>query len=186
MKLLNFSSLSSICLWFLPDVSMFIVNMIVFIVLRKISAVEVNTNIEETEPSQNQPESEICDENTYTPEQYVILKQTGINMRISDPLLGIFEFHLFISLVISAIICSMTTILLAAYLQPSVPGAIYFIVFLLTATVWASFKEIDRAFAIICLFLCVLLVVHISALVVYQTPWPQQYLDTNNTFIRYV
>lgn len=80
----------------------------------------------------------------------------------------------------------MTTILFAAYLQPSVPGAIYFIVFLLTATVWASFKEIDRGFAIICRLLCGLLVVHISALLAYQTPWPQFFLDANNTIIRYV
>lgn len=80
----------------------------------------------------------------------------------------------------------MATILFAAYLQPSVPGAIYFIAFLLTATVWASFKEINRCFAIICRLLCGLLVVHITALLAYQTPWSQEILDANNTIIRSV
>lgn len=72
-------------------------NLIAFIVLRKITTTEIDTSIEEAEPSQNQPESEICDENTYTPEQYVILKRTGINAGISNTLLGMFVFHLYFS-----------------------------------------------------------------------------------------
>lgn len=78
----------------------------------------------------------------------------------------------------------MATLLVAATLQPSVPSAIYFIIFLLTATVWALYKEIDRGFAILCRALAVLLVIHITALLTYQTPWPQEYLDANNTIIR--
>lgn len=84
----------------------------------------------------------------------------------------------------SAIFCGMATLLVAATLQPSIPSAVYFIVFLLTATIWATYKNIDRGFAIICRVLAVLLIVHISALLTYQTPWPQEYLDANNTIIR--
>lgn len=85
-----------------------------------------------------------------------------------------------------AVFCAMATLLFAATLQPSVPSAVYFIIFLLTATVWASYKDIDRGFAILCRILAALLVIHISALLAYQTPWPQDYLDANNTIIRYV
>lgn len=83
-----------------------------------------------------------------------------------------------------AIFCSMTVLLFAATLQPSVPSAVYFIVFLLTATIWATYKEIDRGFAIICRLLAALLILHISALLTYQTPWPQEYFDVNSTVIR--
>lgn len=78
----------------------------------------------------------------------------------------------------------MTTLLVAATLQPSVPSAIYFTVFLLTASVWAIYKNIERDFAIICRVLAALLVLHICALLVYQTPWPQEHFDANNTVTR--
>lgn len=78
----------------------------------------------------------------------------------------------------------MLTLLFAATLRPSVPSAVYFIVFLLTATVWSTYREIDRGFAIVCRMLCAMLIVHISALLAYQTPWPQEYLDANDTIIR--
>lgn len=78
----------------------------------------------------------------------------------------------------------MAMLLFAATLRPSIPSGLYFIIFLLTATVWATYKEIGRGFAIICRILAAILVVHISALLVYQTPWPQEQLDVNATVIR--
>lgn len=76
---------------------MFVVNLISFVVLRKITTAGIDTSLEEAEPSQNQPESEICDENTYTSEQYVILKRTGMNnAELSNTLLGILVFHLYL------------------------------------------------------------------------------------------
>lgn len=78
----------------------------------------------------------------------------------------------------------MATILVTASLQPSVPSAIYYIVFLAMATIWATYRNIDRSFAIICRILAVLLIVHISALLAYQMPWPQEYLIANSTVIR--
>lgn len=74
---------------------MFVVNLITFIVLRKINTTEINTSIEVAEPSQDQLESEICDKNTYTPEQYVILKQTGMNAEMWNTLLEIFGYTKF-------------------------------------------------------------------------------------------
>lgn len=75
---------------------MFAVNLIAFLVLRQITTTEIDTSIEEAEPGQNQPESEICDEITHTPEQYAILKRTGMNAGMTNVFLGIFVFHLYI------------------------------------------------------------------------------------------
>lgn len=39
---------------------------------------------------------------------------------------------------------AMVTLLLAAAIRPSIPSAVYFIVFLGASTWWACFKELDR------------------------------------------
>ncbi|XP_037048036.1 piezo-type mechanosensitive ion channel component isoform X2 [Bradysia coprophila] len=84
------------------------------------------------------------------------------------------------------IFLSMVALLLASTLQPSVPAAVYFIVFLGAATWWACYRELDRAFAIICRIVLVFLAVHIVALLSYQTPWPQEYFTDNSTTIRFL
>ncbi|XP_055299200.1 piezo-type mechanosensitive ion channel component isoform X31 [Sitodiplosis mosellana] len=156
-------TLISVTLWLLPDIMMFFTSIVAFVALKKLTAPVVNEDIEESGGSsspnaESEPVAEE-DEGGYSPEQYAFLKR-------------------------AAIFCSMAMLLFAATLQPSVPSAVYFIVFLLTATIWATYKEIDRGFAIICRLLAALLILHISALLVYQTPWPQEYLDVNNTVIR--
>ena len=100
----------------------------------------------------------------------------------------------------------MVTLLLAATIRPSVPGAVYFIVFLGAATCWACLKALGRyfinlkythkiknnsydfsnfrAFAIICRIVLVFLAVHIAAFLAYQTPWPQEFYPANSTYIR--
>lgn len=66
----------SICLWLFPDIIMFLLSIIVFIVLRKLTIITEEVDLEDAEP-QTVSESESTTENTYTPEQYVILKRTG-------------------------------------------------------------------------------------------------------------
>lgn len=84
----------------------------------------------------------------------------------------------------AAVFLAMAALLFAATLRPSIPSAIYFLFFLITATVWALNKEIDRGFGIICRLLLFVLIVHIIALFAYQTPYPQEILDANSTIIR--
>lgn len=80
---------------------------------------------------------------------------------------------------------SMVALLVAGAMRPSVSSAIYFIVFLGSATCWACFKELDRAFAMICRFVIAFLVVHVSAFLAYQTPLPQEMFPANGTVVRY-
>lgn len=86
---------------------------------------------------------------------------------------------------ISAVFCAMVTLLLAAVLQPSIPSSIYYLIFLFAGTLWSFYREIDRIFAILCRSLLVFLVIHIAALLTYQTPWPQEKFGVNDTIIRY-
>lgn len=78
----------------------------------------------------------------------------------------------------------MISLLLAATLRPSVPSGVYYIVFLIVATVWALKKEIGRGFALLCRSLLVLLAVHLAAVLAYQTPWAQQAYGVNDTTTR--
>lgn len=143
----------------MPDIAMFITTIVIFVVLRKLTIPVVSEDAEEPGTSSATTPIDASEDGGYTSEQYVLLKRT-------------------------AIFCAMLTLLFAATLRPSIPSAVYFIVFLLTATVWATYKEIDRGFAIICRLLSALLIIHISALLTYQTPWPQEFLDANSTVIR--
>lgn len=188
MFFLRFFSILSIVLWLLPDIVMFITTIAAYVILRKLTAPPPVEDIEEnaTPSTSGAPDTEEDEGPSYTFEHYLLLKRTGKlnNWECfrSLHICNLFPNHAL--LFVLAIFCAMATLLVAATLQPSVPSAIYFIIFLLTATVWALYKEIDRGFAILCRVLAVLLVIHISALLAYQTPWPQEYLDANNTIIR--
>lgn len=167
---------------------MFITTIAAYVILRKLTAPLPVEDIEEnaTPSTSGAPDTEEDEGPSYTFEHYLLLKRTGklsqfYFLHVCDLFFSTLEYAL---LFLLAIFCAMATLLVAATLQPSVPSAIYFIIFLLTATVWALYKEIDRGFAILCRALAVLLVIHISALLAYQTPWPQEYLDANNTIIR--
>lgn len=130
-----------------------------FVVLRKLNA-QSPTDPEEAEaiaPSNSTTED--VDETSYSPENYILLKRL-------------------------AVFLSMASLLFAATLQPSIPSGVYFIVFLIAGNVYALYKEIDRKFAIICRLLLLVLSIHIFALLAYQTPYPQEILDANNTIIR--
>lgn len=162
--------------------------------MKRLTAPPPTEDVEENATPSTSAAADADDEEgpSYTFENYILLKRTGEPSFLSSFMksycisgLCAFRAHsLRFCVCFSAIFCAMATLLIAATLQPSVPSAVYFIIFLLTATIWALFKDIDRGFAIVCRILAVLLVVHISALLAYQTPWPQQYLDANNTIIR--
>lgn len=138
---------------------MLLSSIISYVVLRKLTAVPVTDDAEDAngiQPSTNEDDE---DGPSYTLQNYLMLKR-------------------------AAIFLAMAALLFAATLRPSVPSAIYFLFFLITATVWSLNKEIDRGFAVICRFLLFILIVHISALFAYQTPYPQEVLDANATVIR--
>lgn len=146
--------------WITPDFIMFVANIGVFILLRNLTHANVRNDEEEAEAHpviESQEKSE--EDEGFSPENYAILKKLGI-------------------------FCAMITILLAATLQPSIPSGVYYIIFLIFATIWSLNKEFGRGFAIICRCLLVLLAVHLAALLTYQTPWPQEEWNANKTYIR--
>ncbi|XP_052564954.1 piezo-type mechanosensitive ion channel component isoform X14 [Culex pipiens pallens] len=82
------------------------------------------------------------------------------------------------------VVLSVAMLCLAAVLQPSVPSGIYFVIFLGSATWWACYKELDRAFGVVLRITLVFLVVHITGFLAYQNPWPQELLPANGTLAR--
>lgn len=150
----------SICLWFAPDALMLLTTIISFVVLRKLT---LPPPVDPEEAEAIAPTTSAAEENddtSYSPQNYILLKRV-------------------------AIFFSLVSLLFAATLRPSIPSGLYFIVFLFTGNVYALYKEVDRKFAIICRLLLCVLSVHIFGLLAYQTPYPQEVLDVNNTIIRY-
>lgn len=81
--------------------------------------------------------------------------------------------------VVLAVLC------LTASLNPSVEGGFYFLVFILSATWWATHRELRRGFAIVCRLLMFVVAFHIVVLLSYQNQWPQEYLPSNGSWARY-
>ncbi|XP_063707316.1 piezo-type mechanosensitive ion channel component isoform X4 [Culicoides brevitarsis] len=81
-------------------------------------------------------------------------------------------------------LASIVFLLFAAVFHPSAINGIYFLVFLGAATWWSCAKELERGFGIVLRCTMVVFVVHILTFMVYQTPWPQEFLDKNSTVAR--
>ncbi|XP_044268088.1 piezo-type mechanosensitive ion channel component-like isoform X7 [Tribolium madens] len=92
------------------------------------------------------------------------------------------QFNLFVAVGKYAVLVALCV---AAVLRPSVPGGLYFLVFLSASTWWACCKELAKGFAIVMRCLMGVVVVHMVALYTYQFQWPQEYLDKNSTYARY-
>lgn len=102
-------------MWYGPDVVMFLSTIAIFYVLRKM--VQRDKPIASIEDSQTILSAD--EEKPYSKKFKMFVKQAGI-------------------------FSAMATLLLAATLRPSVPGAVYFIVFLGAATWWACHKELNK------------------------------------------
>lgn len=105
----------------------------IYLVLRKLNATD-NPDIESAGTTVQPESSQISNENLN------ILKKIGkfvvvMKRSIISSYIMIFQI---------GVLLSMIALLLASTLQPSVPAAVYFIVFLGAATWWACYKELDR------------------------------------------
>lgn len=83
-----------------------------------------------------------------------------------------------------AIVIAMFSIIVASGFRPSVPGGIYYLVFIGMGTWWACNRTFTKPFAIISRVVMVLIAIHVCVLMVYQNPWPQEFLDSNSTIAR--
>lgn len=82
-------------------------------------------------------------------------------------------------------LASIVFLLFAAVFHPSAINGIYFLVFLGAATWWSCAKELEKGFGVVLRCTMVVFVIHIMTFMVYQTPWPQEFLDQNSTVARY-
>lgn len=174
-----FSALS-ITQWLAPEVISFIGSIIVFIVLKKASAIavfETEDGVAPLEPVE--PESEL------SPEKWQLLLGVGK-------------------------VVSLIALCATGALQPSVLSFVYYAVFLGAATWWGCNRELERcektshirgkisllivvfihlyfrrAFGIVLRVTLFFLSVHILSFLVYQNPWPQEFLEPNSTVPRW-
>jgi hypothetical protein len=81
----------------------------------------------------------------------------------------------------------LAALCLTSSLQPSLPSALYYLVFLLGATWWALCQNIqNRFFAGLFALLALFVSIHIFALYLYQTQWAQEFLPSDSLLARYV
>ncbi|KAF5269329.1 hypothetical protein FQR65_LT02631 [Abscondita terminalis] len=72
----------------------------------------------------------------------------------------------------------------AAILRPSVPGGVYFLIFL-GGTTWWAFRSLNRIFGYFLRCLVVFIFLHIVVLYAYQMQWPQTLLPKDDPYARY-
>nr|CAH7742364.1 unnamed protein product [Callosobruchus chinensis] len=80
--------------------------------------------------------------------------------------------------------CVLFALCTAAVLRPSVPGGLYFIIFLCTATWWAGCKQLRKGFAVLMLCLAPIVVAHLFCLYAYQLQWIQELLKNDTDYTR--
>ncbi|KAL5279172.1 hypothetical protein ACFFRR_003664 [Megaselia abdita] len=152
-----------ITLWLLPDLAVLATSIAVFLTVR--SAVRPKPeNVEQGEAFQ-QTVSNSSDTSLTKRSTYLLIPNF-------DRLINI-----------SPLFC-LATLFFAGALRPSVQGGFYFLVFLLCGSYWATFKSLQRGFAIFMRFVAVVLVLHIIAIVSYQLEWSQEYLSSEQFVAR--
>ncbi|CAH1708045.1 unnamed protein product [Chironomus riparius] len=156
----------SIIQWLAPEVIAFFGSIIVTIILRRSSAIHLqalNTESNNEGTSNNQPSSPPIQQ---LPEVHEI---------------GLEKWRI---LVKAGKILSLLSLCATGALQPSALSAIYYLVFLGSATWWAMNKQLERAFAIVLRIVIGFMMLHIIAFLGYQNPWPQEFLEPNSTLPR--
>lgn len=151
-----FISWFQIFLWLYPEILMVISSIVIFVVLQNLALGRI------TPPEGEEP----------TP----LSERPDYDAGLSPDKLG---FCIGVAKILSII-----TLLFAAVFHPSAINGIYFVIFLGAATWWACAKELERGFGIVLRCTLVIFVLHITTFMVYQSPWPQEFVDSNSTVAR--
>lgn len=83
-----------------------------------------------------------------------------------------------------AIFCVLSTLLVAAVLQPSIPNAVYFLAFLFVITAWAINFLNHKAFVVIIWALCIFMVIHMCMLFAFHTVWLEGFVQNRGKILR--
>nr|CAD7432632.1 unnamed protein product [Timema monikensis] len=82
---------------------------------------------------------------------------------------------------------TVVSLCVAGAIRPSIPGAVYFLVFLGAMTWWACYKELGRAFAVVLRCTLGVVTLHILALFAVQVQWVQESLPSGDcNYCRYL
>ncbi|XP_055921322.1 piezo-type mechanosensitive ion channel component isoform X4 [Eupeodes corollae] len=157
--------------WLLPEVAVFITSIVIYLVTKRIS-------FESSAGQAENGEGMAIEDASTSLEGSLTQRAKKINRRIIK-----INFE---PLVEMAPMFCLATIFFAAVLRPSVPGGFYFLFFLMSGSYWATFKSLQRGFAILIRFVMVVLVLHTIAVVSYQTPWMQGHIDNSTLVARLV
>ncbi|XP_031343893.1 piezo-type mechanosensitive ion channel component isoform X3 [Photinus pyralis] len=79
----------------------------------------------------------------------------------------------------------LTSLCVAGVIRPSIPGGIYFLVFLSATTWWACGGTLGKKFAGVMIFVTCVVFLHISAIFIYQMQWPQLLVPKDYPLLRY-
>nr|CAI5853651.1 unnamed protein product [Callosobruchus analis] len=140
---IDFLSYRDVIVWLSPEILMLVISVAFLVTLRKLTAPPpVQLAIEE--PSNGGADT---------------TKSTSAKEKRSK------SYGLLVSM---GRFCVLFALCTAAVLRPSVPGGLYFIIFLCTATWWAGCKQLRRGFAVLMLCLAPVVVAHLYCLYAYQ------------------
>lgn len=177
------------CWSFLLDVVLCGLAIVAYVVFNKKSIKHKhkrNDDLEESITPDEQPSSSLFNhqQQKLNLDTHALLEQIG-NIQLS----ACFFFNMFNLKTddsFAAIFCVLSTLLVAAVLQPSIPNAIYFLAFLLIITAWAIDVLRQKAFVRIVWALCTIMVIHMCMLFAFHTVWLEGFVEKRGRILRYV
>ncbi|KAG5675805.1 hypothetical protein PVAND_005679 [Polypedilum vanderplanki] len=159
----------SIIQWLAPEIISVFGSIIIYIILRKGS----NVNMEALNNEPMSPgEVNIANGTEQQQQQQTQLPNTE------------FDIEKWRILVRAGKIFSLLVLCATGALQPSVLSVIYYLTFLFAATWWGMNRQLERGFGIVLRVISVFMMLHITTFLTYQNPWPQEFVPPNSTLQR--
>ncbi|XP_032289058.1 piezo-type mechanosensitive ion channel component [Drosophila virilis] len=164
----NFMGLRAIAIfhWILPDIMVTIMTLIVlvFIVL----------SAKKNSQSKDYKETEITEE--YNNEPVTNLRYSEINRLLIIAYIR--------SVLKTSPIFSLIVLYIAATLRPSLPGSLYFMIFIVAGTYWSLYRQFNCGMHYPLIVVAISLSIQIICFVSYQLPVIQSYLNSESIWAR--
>ncbi|XP_033241797.1 piezo-type mechanosensitive ion channel component isoform X2 [Drosophila pseudoobscura] len=151
--------------WILPDIFIFICTLALFI-FAKISAKKQRMHFQDEE-------EEIIRKNRET--------SGSLKMAEMNRLLIIVYIR---SILKTSPIFSLIVLYFAATLRPSLPGSLYFLMFIIAGTYWAIYRQLHRGMHYPLIFMVIALSLHITFIIGCQLPVVQKLINTDTIWSR--
>lgn len=156
-----------ICRWVMPDVFAFISSIAFFTSLKKISR-------------GRKPEQEYLKSISIEPAE----EKTDPNKAGHKNDSSIFQHYESLKAFKIGKFASIIALCFAGIVEPSASNGVYFLSFLSLSTCLACNRKLHKKFAILLMMNSILVILHLSAIILYQTPWMQDQFDENSWICR--